>query len=729
MPTPKNEVPMTNILQSAAWIGSGEIGGAPILSRRFTAASASAASLTITGLGYFEAFINGRPVSTDRFVPVVTDYEPRSFTKITYPCRDHFTHRIYVYTYDIAPLLHDGENLLEIRLGCGWYWQPERVAEGEMSYSGHLKAIYALNLGGEVLVSDGSETWRESEVLENNLFLGEVIDARFHDTCEKPVQRFPSPASELSEAIGVPDRHIRTILPREIGSVGGKRIFDCGENISGVVRVTTSASAGSRITLTFAENLGADGALDHGTTGHNYRCTSGRPQIQSDSFIADGTARTFEPRFVWHCFRYFDVEGEIDAAEVLVIHSDVPVTAEFDSASEGMNYLFDTYLRTQLDNMHGSIPSDCPHRERLGYTGDGQACAEAAMLLLDSREFYRKWIRDILDCQDTERGHVQHTAPFQGGGGGPGGWGSAIVIVPYRYWKAFGDADMLRICWEPMKKWLGYLDASLEDSLIVREEAGGWCLGDWASMDKMVLPEPFVNTVYFVKCLQMMAEIAPVIGHAAEIPALLEKAEQLKAAIRAAYRDVDGHYLGGVQGADAFAAWISLDEAETARLAAERYAELACFDTGFLCADILPEVLLSHGYADAAFTLFDGDKPGTFLALKRRGFTTIPEYMHGRNSHCHPMFGGCTRHLLQGFLGITQEAGSAGYAKILIAPKLPEGLAYARGSVIAAAGKIAVSWHREPDGIHFEIELPKAAQFVCGSDSRTLAAGINKFVI
>lgn len=73
----------------------------------------------------------------------------------------------------------------------------------------------------------------------------------------------------------------------------------------------------------------------------------------------------------------------------------------------------------------------CPHRERLGYTGDGQITAPAAMLLLDSREFYRKWIRDILDSQDPDTGHVQHTAPFMGGGGGPGGWGSAVIIVPY----------------------------------------------------------------------------------------------------------------------------------------------------------------------------------------------------------------------------------------------------------------------------------------------------------
>ena len=128
--------------------------------------------------------------------------------------------------------------------------------------------------------------------------------------------------------------------------------------------------------MRFAENLTEEGELDFDSTGANYACASGRPQIMTDTFICDGTRRIFEPKFVWHAFRYFEVVGEIDDLEVLVIHSDCPVTARFDSPSEGLNFLFDAYVRTQLNNMHGSIPSDCPHRERLGYTGDGnfQAC-------------------------------------------------------------------------------------------------------------------------------------------------------------------------------------------------------------------------------------------------------------------------------------------------------------------------------------------------------------------
>ena len=109
-----------------------------------------------------------------------------------------------------------------------------------------------------------------------------------------------------------------------------------------------------------------------------------------------------------------------------VIHTDVAVTSSFSCSDPVLNWLYEAYIRTQLDNYHGCIPSDCPHRERLGYTGDGQLTAETAMLLLDTKELYRKWYQDILDSQGAETGHIPHTAPFLGGGGGPGGWGCAV---------------------------------------------------------------------------------------------------------------------------------------------------------------------------------------------------------------------------------------------------------------------------------------------------------------
>ncbi|MBE6657510.1 MAG: hypothetical protein E7604_03605 [Ruminococcaceae bacterium] len=710
-----------HVLDTAQWIGT-DYAGVPVIVRRFSLdAVPGDAALVITGLGYFEAEINGQPVSADKFQPHVTDYERRSFSKITYPCRDTFTHRIYVCRYPVTPLLHAGENVLAIRLGDGFYRQRERVAEGDMSYGNILKTVFALTSGQNVLlVSDGSEVWRKTEIVRSALFLGEIHDRNTDTVTEYPVTPLPAPDAILSEQIGTPDRVIRRIRPTLLGTVGGRKIFDVGENISGIVRLTKPDGTA---VLRFAEELTPDGALDFSTTGADYTCTSGVPQIMTDTFIGTGT---FEPRFVWHAFRYFDVEGELSDCEVLVIHADTPVTASFSSSSEGLNFLFDAYLRAQLDNMHGSIPSDCPHRERLGYTGDGQNCAAAALMLLDSGEFYRKWIIDILDCQSPDTGHIQHTAPFQGGGGGPGGWGCAVVIVPYEYYRQTGDTSVLAACYPAMKKWIGYLHDHSEGGLVVREEDGGWCLGDWCTYDPCVLPEPLVNTYFFIRSLRMMEEIAAALGYTAEAAAWRTQTEPLCDALRKTYF-ADGHFCGGIQGADAYALDLGLLPDAAADTLAANYDALGHFDTGFLGTDVLLRVLLEHGHTDTAFRLLDGENCGTFLYMKRHGATTLWEAWNG-GSHNHPMFGAPTRYLFTYFLGI--QSRTPGWSDIVIAPQMPTALSDISGTLRTPCGDIGVSLHRDGDTVCAKITLPAgvSAQFIANQKIIALCDGEHEII-
>ncbi|MBQ4043204.1 MAG: family 78 glycoside hydrolase catalytic domain [Clostridia bacterium] len=720
-------------LHGSCWIGASAECESPVITRRFDAGEILSARLTVTGLGYYEAKLGGVPVTDELFLPVASDYEKRDFSKIKYPCHDSFTHRIYYGSYDVTALIRPGENELTVQLGNGWYRQSERIAEGEISFGDTLKAVYTLILttpdGTVEIRSDGSETWRESEIVISNLFLGEIIDARRQNMPEYPVRILPAPDSILTEQMGTPDRVIRTIDPVCLCRDGERAIYDCGENISGLCALTSSAEAGTEIVLRFAENLTRDGALDFTTTGAHYKGKSGKNQIQSDTFITDGTARSFCPKFVWHAFRYFEVIGPHDSVCVRVIHADTPVTARFESASEGLNFLFDAFVRTQLNNMHGSYPSDCPHRERLGYTGDGQIAAEASMRILDSRAFYRKWIRDILDCQDTVGGHVQHTAPFMGGGGGPGGWGCAIVLVPWIYYRQYGrqngETEILRECWEGMKHWIGYLCEHSENGLIVREEEGGWCLGDWCTLEKCVLPPAFVNTYYFVKSLGIMQKIARILGETEEIPRLQTLEEASRRAMRENWQDSEsGHFFGGVQGADGYAADLGLDPAVTARLAAEKYDALGHFDTGFLGTDILLDALFENGYADTAFRLLDGEEKGSFLYMKRHGATTVWESWTG-GSHDHPMFGGCARHLFSSILGIRQSEDSAGWERAVIDPRIPADLSFARGSMMTPRGEIAVDWRKEGTELHLTVTVPAGmeAHLRTGGTDEILPAG------
>jgi alpha-L-rhamnosidase len=164
------------------------------------------------------------------------------------------------------------------------------------------------------------------------------------------------------------------------------------------------------------------------------------------------------PAFTWFGFRYFEVVGSAEVLGTRMVHSNVAVTAEFECDNEDLNWMFKAFVNTQLSNMHAGIPSDCPHIERRGYTGDGQLICHAAMDILDARAFYHKWIADIGDCQDTVTGHVQYTAPYTRCGGGPGGWGCAIVEVPWQYYLHYGDIEPAARLYPQMLRYFDFLE-------------------------------------------------------------------------------------------------------------------------------------------------------------------------------------------------------------------------------------------------------------------------------
>ena len=698
-------------LYGAKWIAGSKDCQSPVFFRRFHVGKLSNAVLHITGLGYFSAQVNGSPVTEHRLQPVCSEYSARDLTQFQYPLKDHFTYRIYFCSYDVTALLREGENELSIQLGNGWYRQAERTAEGPPTYGDILKTIYCLELtvGDERvrICSDGSEVWRDSFIRYNNLFTGEIHDLSFVPGQEEKVCVLPDAEAVLSPQTGIPDKMIRTLVPRLLWEQGNRQIYDAGENISGLVRLKVSGVPGEKVVLRFSEELSADGALDFESTGAHYVCVSGRKQIQQDECICGEKPAVFEPRFCWHSFRYFAVEGPGFEPEVLVIHSNAPVTGRFRSDSEGLNFLFESFIRTQLNNMHGSFPSDCSHRERLGYTGDGQVAAMAAMLALDTKDFYRKWMRDILDTQDIETGHTQHTAPFGGGGGGPVGWGGAIAVVPYRYFKRYGDTSLLEQSWEGIEKWIRYIQTRMDSGLIVREEEKGWCLGDWVTLEPIQLPEPFVNTCLFIRYLDMLTETAPLIGKVSSAANFRRIQELCRKAVRKAYfDDTTGHFCGGVQGADAYGLHAGLGDERTEKLLVEKYDRLGHFDTGFIGTDVLLEELFRLGAHDTAYKLLSGEEMGSFLYMKRHGATTLWERWDGKESHCHPMFGGCVRHLFEGFLGIKQAYGTGGYTDATVEPRLPEGVSFMEGSFPTDKGMLRVSLRREDGNITCDVRLP-----------------------
>ena len=477
-------------LKKEHWICGGAGCEAPLFRRSFwldRTERFQSARLEICGLGYFLFYINGKRISDQELMPAMTDYASVLGCETTYPVwEERSVHRCRYLSFDLLPYLKAGENVLAVRLGNGWYHQTERIAEGKFIF-GLPKLWFELTLTDadgrqEWIESDRQTLWHPGGLLKNNLFLGEVRDLRkepegWQDPGAdlsgwKPAQPVHAPETLLEEQTCPPDRVIRKLYPILIGEHDGRKIYDCRENIAGRVVLSCLGKKGECITVRHAEELAADGTLDFESAG-------GSDQLQQDHYICDGRIQTLHPLFCWHGFRYFETEGPCEVLCAEVIHTDVAVTSSFSCSDPVLNWLYEAYIRTQLDNYHGCIPSDCPHRERLGYTGDGQLTAETAMLLLDAKELYRKWYQDILDSQGAETGHIPHTAPFLGGGGGPGGWGCAVYQVPLAWAKIYGDDSLLVQGYDAILRWFDYMDAHSEKGLVVREEEGGWCLGDW----------------------------------------------------------------------------------------------------------------------------------------------------------------------------------------------------------------------------------------------------------
>ena len=465
----------------------------------------------------------------------------------------------------------------------------------------------------------------------------------------KPAQPVHAPETLLEEQTCPPDRVIRKLYPILIGEYDGRKIYDCRENIAGRVVLSCLGKKGECITVRHAEELAADGTLDFESAG-------GSDQLQQDHYICDGRIQTLHPLFCWHGFRYFETEGSCEVLCVEVIHTDVAVTSSFSCSDPVLNWLYEAYIRTQLDNYHGCVPSDCPHRERLGYTGDGQLTAETAMLLLDAKELYRKWYQDILDSQGAETGHIPHTAPFLGGGGGPGGWGCAVYQVPLAWAKIYGDDSLLVQGYDAILRWFDYMDAHSEKGLVVREEEGGWCLGDWcfpASEEKEQLPEAFINTFYYLHGLQEMMQISEKMNNKLPIR-FAEREKNVKNAFLDAYFDPEtGDFCEGRAAGNAYGLALGLGDERTKKHLVEKYEALGRFDTGIFGTSMLLEQLFSIGAGDLAVRLLTNDsEAASFAHMKRNGATTLWERWDGRESHNHPMFGACVRLLFTQILGI-----------------------------------------------------------------------------
>jgi len=373
-----------------------------------------------------------------------------------------------------------------------------------------------------------------------------------------------------------------------------------GENITGTPVIKAKENNVCEIKLVCSERIMENGDTEEYTT-HN----------QISEFITDGTERLYRLNFTWYGFRYAKVSKNAEIVDCEVIHTDIKITSEFESDNELLNWLYDAYLRTQLDNIHTCIPSDCPHLEKQGYTADGQLTAENCMMMTSSRKMYEKWMEDISDSQDKISGNVQYCAPYLRCGGGPGGWSSGIIEIPRIHYKMYGDKAVLRKFIPKTLRYFDFLEAHSENDLVTSDQPGLWCLGDWCApemgfneLDKMAIPQPYVNTYFYVRSINQVIDALNELGETEKIPELIKlKERKIKAITDNYYDETTGDFAKNTQGANVFAIDLGLGDERTLNHVVENYRRIKCYDTGIFGTDIATRILFEKGLNQDAFDL------------------------------------------------------------------------------------------------------------------------------
>lgn len=733
--------------KNAKWVGASERTHRTfsIIRGYFSVEEIKKASLNILGLGFFKCYINGKCINPDTFLPLSSEYE-----KSQEPEGEVFSgHRVYVPSFDITPYVKQGENVIAVHFGGGWYTHNNRPM-------GLPKAIYCI----EVEESDKTSIFVSDEnckVCNSSMYDYELVNTERHnlDTFEQCLdENFDDSECDnviLTEDLETEycdtdcpwDKLIEKLPAKTVGQGIKGTVYDCGRNTTGYPVLKVKAKKGETVCVYFSENLLSDGNLD-----------PDRMHNQQFTVISDGEDRTVQPEFTWFGFRYFEVEGDAEVECVKEIHSDVPVTSSFECDNETLNWIYNTFVRTMHCNMHIGHPSDCPHAERRGYTGDGQVTCHAVLSIFGAKAFYEKWLRDIADCQDSISGHVQYTAPYICSGGGPGGWGSAIVEVPYQHYRHYGDKSILEKYYENMRGYIDFLDAHSEFGLVTSDCEGAWCLGDWCGpsilypdknittcAQQIFLPAPYVNTYFKVKSLKQMCEIARAIGKEEDIAEYEKKITDGTNAICAAYFNTfDANFMMNIQGANAYAVDLGIDGQGTDENAVSTYENIVEYykkagnlDTGIFGTDILIRTLFEHGDGELAVELMTNDGNHGFEHWRKNGATTFHEFWD--SNHCrsynHPMFGAVTAYIFEYLLGIKQAENTAGYSSLTINPQAVSKFTRMSGSMETPNGVVAVKYEKADEKINFTINIPENTEAVFNGLDREikLSAGENVFEI
>jgi alpha-L-rhamnosidase len=694
------------------------------------------ARLYISGLGYYEASLNGRRVGDRALDPGWTRY----------------SRRVLYSTYDVTRQLVQGRNCIGATLGNGWYNPLPLRMWGYLNLRDHLgvgrpRFIARLDVEftdgtRQAIVSDTSWKVSEGPIRFNNIYLGEIYDARkelagwdrpgFADAGWRQAAVAAEPVGHLVSQSQPPIRATGALKAVKMTEPQpGVFIFDLGRNFSGWANLKVSAPAGTRVSLRYGELLHKDGMLNPMTSvcgqikGKGKTPESkdenadspGPPAIawQGDTYIARGNGmESYTPRFTFHAFRYVEVTGypgkpPMDAVTGLCLSADMQRVGSFSCSNDRFNRIQEMCDRTFLSNLF-SVQSDCPHRERFAYGGDLAVTSEAFLMNYDMATFYAKTVRDFADGARDD-GMLTDTAPFVGIQYCGVAWAMAHPLLQRQLYQYCGNRQLIEEQFDASKRWLD----------LVASKNPGFIINDGLSDHEGLAPAaaPVMVTPLYAASASAVGELAAILGRADEAA----KYQQLAANIRRAYLEkffdkTSGKIGPGTQACQAYALYQNLIAPEQRAVAIQALLDdirgpcQGHLSTGIFGTKFLLDALSREGHADTAYTIVNQETfPGWGYMLDG-GATTLWEHWKGSDntySHNHPMFGSVSQWFYHWLGGIQPDPEAVGFDRIIIRPQVVKDLNWVRSSYNSVRGKIASNWRRDGNRLLLDVEIPIGA--------------------
>lgn len=704
------------------WISDGETikaKAAPYFRKAFeTSKRIASARAYISAVGLYELYINGQKIGDHRLDPMYTRFDRRT---------------LYV-TYDVTQNLQTGKNAIGVLLGNGWYnfqsigvWDFERAPwRNRPTFCLDLRITYS---DGSTQVITSGKDWKTSlsPVIYNSIYTGEHYDARleqpgwdrpdFADSKWHNVIIRQAPAQKIVAQAMQPIRNVEKIAPVTLKKLNDTAyIFNIGRNIAGVTQITLDGDSSTAVRVIHAEKLYPNGYPDQSNVDYFLDTTTKAfDPYATDIYRLHGKGpETFMPHFNYKGFQYVEVVSNRpikltkESLTAWFMHSDVKQAGSIHTSNDLINKIYEATNASYLANLFG-YPTDCPQREKNGWTGDAHIASETGLYNFDGITVYEKWLADHRDEQQPN-GVLPSIIPSDGWGyewGNGPDWTSTIAIIPWNVYLFYGDDKILSDNYDNIKRYVDRINQLYPSGLTT------WGLGDWAPV-KSKTPVELTSSVYYYVDVNILAKTAKLLGKSADVATYSALASKIKNAINAKYLDIQtGQYADGYQTEQAVPLYWGivpdqLKEKAAAILARSVAANNYHLDVGILGAKAILGALSDNGQAETAYKLATQDTFPSWGWWIVNGATTLYENwnieLKRDLSLNHIMFGEISAWMFKTLGGIKAAESQPGFKHFAVKPNFLVGDFECWHD--SPFGRIVSSWKTKEGHIHYTLVIP-----------------------